>query len=188
MRLLIVITSFVVAIVYSIYYNLDHRVSNLEGKGEVTVELEPIPEETPEPPKKVLSSLENIRLKIIMDKDDLMCLAKNIYYEARGEPYIGKISVAQITFNRVLEGRWGDTICEVVYAKKQFSWTNTKQKPPHGKAWNAAWDAAKAFQYGVRVTTLKDSNHYHNPSVSPTWKEKMNRTAVIAKHIFYAGK
>ena len=28
---------------------------------------------------------------------EIMCLAKNIYYEARGEPIHGKIAVAQVT-------------------------------------------------------------------------------------------
>ena len=34
-------------------------------------------------------------------KSELLCLAKNIYYEARGEPLQGKIAVAQVTLNRV---------------------------------------------------------------------------------------
>ena len=30
----------------------------------------------------------------------LECLAKNIYYEAGGEPFEGKVAVAQVTLNR----------------------------------------------------------------------------------------
>ena len=49
------------------------------------------------------------------------CLTKNIFHEAGVEPFEGKIAVAQVTFNRLNSGRWGNDICSVVYAKKQFN-------------------------------------------------------------------
>ena len=52
---------------------------------------------------------------------EIMCLAKNIYYEARGEPLHGKIAVAQVTLNRVTHRtQFEASICGVVYAKNQF--------------------------------------------------------------------
>jgi spore germination cell wall hydrolase CwlJ-like protein len=45
---------------------------------------------------------------------DIDCLAKNIYYEAGGEPEEGKVAVAMVTINRVRDGRFGKTICSVV--------------------------------------------------------------------------
>ena len=45
---------------------------------------------------------------------DLICLAENIYFEARAEPISGKAAVANVTRNRVQDPRWPDTFCKVV--------------------------------------------------------------------------
>ena len=45
----------------------------------------------------------------------IMCLALNIYYEARSEPLAGKIAVSEVVLNRVADTRYPNTICEVVY-------------------------------------------------------------------------
>ena len=46
--------------------------------------------------------------------NQLLCLAKNIYYEAGNEPEEGKVAVAMVTINRVRDGRFGKSICSVV--------------------------------------------------------------------------
>ena len=67
----------------------------------------------------------NYQYKINHTKKDLECLAKNIYFEARGESHKGKIAVAQVTLNRVIHSsEFNKTICGVVYQKDQFSWTS----------------------------------------------------------------
>lgn len=47
------------------------------------------------------------------EKDE-QCLARNIYFEAGGESTEGKAAVGIVTVNRVKDGRFGRTICEVV--------------------------------------------------------------------------
>jgi len=42
------------------------------------------------------------------------CLARNIYYEAGGEPEEGKVAVGIVTINRVKDGRFSNSICGVV--------------------------------------------------------------------------
>ena len=44
----------------------------------------------------------------------IVCLAENIYFEARAESMEGKAGVANVTRNRVLDKRWPSTYCEVV--------------------------------------------------------------------------
>lgn len=57
------------------------------------------------------------------------CLAKNIWYEARGESRLGKTLVANVVRNRTQFGKpFANTICTVVYQKSQFSWTLNKGK------------------------------------------------------------
>ena len=40
----------------------------------------------------------------------LDCLTRNIYWEAASEPFEGKVAVAQVTMNRVQDGRFGDSV------------------------------------------------------------------------------
>ena len=47
--------------------------------------------------------------------DEVECLALNIYHEARNQPTVGKLAVAQVTMNRVKDVRFPNTICGVVY-------------------------------------------------------------------------
>jgi hypothetical protein len=46
---------------------------------------------------------------------DLNCLTKNIYHEARGEPVDGQYAVAEVTMNRVASKHYPNTVCDVVY-------------------------------------------------------------------------
>jgi hypothetical protein len=49
-----------------------------------------------------------------VDIRQLQCLADNIYYEAKGEPDLGKIAVARVVMNRVEAGFEKDP-CAVIY-------------------------------------------------------------------------
>ena len=60
---------------------------------------------------------------------EVMCLAENIYFEARAESYSGKAAVGNVTKNRVEDSRWPATYCEVVtQGPVRESW-KTKQDP-----------------------------------------------------------
>ena len=51
------------------------------------------------------------------------CLAKNIYFEARNEPFAGQFAVALVTLNRVSDTAFPNTICEVVQQGPTLAWT-----------------------------------------------------------------
>ena len=51
---------------------------------------------------------------IKIDQDELWCLSKNIYFEARAESHSGKQAVANVTKNRVVSEDHPDTYCGVV--------------------------------------------------------------------------
>jgi spore germination cell wall hydrolase CwlJ-like protein len=52
-----------------------------------------------------------------VDPKELLCLARNIFYESGGEPEAGKIAVGVVTLNRVEDPRFPKTVCEVVKQK-----------------------------------------------------------------------
>lgn len=120
------------------------------------------------------------------EKDEA-CLARNIYYEAGVESEYGKYSVAQVTLNRLKTGRWGKTLCEVIYAKAQFSWTLRKKLPkPSGQAWeDSRWVAHRALR-GDEVPSLKNALYYHADYVRPAWRKPDAKISQIGAHIFYA--
>lgn len=120
---------------------------------------------------------------------DLHCLTKNIYHEARGESFKGKLAVAQVTMNRVNhDSRWPNTVCEVVYQKikgtPQFSWTTMRGLKVVD---HAAWEEAKAVAFGVLTGDLVIKNFqyyfFHNKTVQFAQNRKGSRT--IGNHVFY---
>jgi N-acetylmuramoyl-L-alanine amidase len=55
-----------------------------------------------------------------LDQKELMCLARNIYYESKGESEKGKIAVGIVTMNRSQHPEFPNTICGVVKQKTVF--------------------------------------------------------------------
>ena len=138
-------------------------------------------------------SVERLNVKqvdpISITDKNFKCLAKNIYYEAGVEDWHGKIAVAQVTLQRRNLGKWGKTICDVVYTKNQFSWTLDKKKAhviPSGPLWEASEKAARDFLAGYRIKDLA-ADHYHADYIKePKWAKKMKKQTKIGRHIFYA--
>jgi spore germination cell wall hydrolase CwlJ-like protein len=127
-------------------------------------------------------------------ESDVECLAKNIYFEARGEPLIGKLSVGFVTLNRVKSKQFPNTICEVVKQRRkntcQFSWfcDGLSDKPKDLQLYKSIVDIADNFMYYYII--LKDPTHgalfYHNTSINGGWfKRNLTQTTQHNGHIFY---
>lgn len=56
-----------------------------------------------------------------VSEEDLLLLQKIVMAEAEGEPYQGKVAVANVVLNRLRSANFPDTIYEVIYQKSQFS-------------------------------------------------------------------
>ena len=115
------------------------------------------------------------------------CLALNIYYEARGEPSDGQYAVAEVTMNRRAARGYPNTVCEVVYQRAAFSWTDysTVLAPPAGPEWERAQRIAEAVYYQKRLPTLQGALFYHATYVSPDWSKERRRITRIGRHVFY---
>jgi len=121
----------------------------------------------------------------------VLCMAKNIYYEAASESFEGKLAVAQVTMNRVNSKKFPSNVCDVVYQKTgktyQFSWVGENVGPIKSKyAWEECLIVAKKAltQSMLHDTIYKTkSMYYHNTSVNPAWKLKY--VAKIGNHLFY---
>ena len=114
------------------------------------------------------------------------CLVRNVYQEARGEPYKGKVAVALVTINRTKSERFPSTICGVVYQRGQFSWTRNYAKVRVDPVvWQAAKDAAFSAYMGVETLGGFKATHFHNTSVNPGWK--MKKVAVLILGCLFFG-
>ena len=117
----------------------------------------------------------------------ITCLALNIYHEARSEPLEGQLAVAWVTLNRVEDPQFPDNICDVVYQKHQFSWTDTQARTMHeADAKRQAEIIATLFVTGnIYIDPTNGATYYHADYVSPRWSRKFEHTATIGSHIFY---
>lgn len=128
-----------------------------------------------------------------IDHEALVCLAKNIYYEARGEIELGMQAVAHVTLNRA--AKYGKTVCEVVYTKYAFSWTQSSSRRERELPSGAS--RAQAEILSRRVLALREylgdaapdptrgSLFFHEASILPYWAETKKRVRKIGNHIFY---
>jgi len=116
----------------------------------------------------------------------LQCLARNVYYEARGESMAGQYAVAEVTMNRKASLGYPKTVCEVVYQKDAFSWTGMNSLgSPAGPSWQRALKVAQDVYYGRRQSELHGVLHYHATYVQPEWSKEKERVAKIGRHVFY---
>lgn len=125
----------------------------------------------------------------------LDCLTKNIYNEAATEPFEGKVAVAQVTMNRVEDGRFGKDVCGVVYQRNivyekvicQFSWAcmpSVRNRPVYGALYKESEEVAKkVLLENFRLPSMRDAMYYHATYVNPKWGKP--KIAQIGNHIFY---
>jgi N-acetylmuramoyl-L-alanine amidase len=124
------------------------------------------------------------------DRRNLVCLARNVYYEARGEPAAGQYAVAEVTMNRKASGRFSATVCGVVYQKNwdplrkryvgAFSWTEFSVLPaPVGEEWQLAWRVAEAVYYRREAPCSTT-----RPISNPTGREANDRLPGLAAMCF----
>ena len=123
-------------------------------------------------------------IDVIKKREPLYCGAQNIYHEIRGESNLGQMAVANVVRNRVTSKHYPNTICEVVWQTKQFSWTDDEisDEPKNRKAFvKAVWLNLISDMWDK----TKGATHYyaHN-KVDPFWAKVMVVTTVIGNHTF----
>lgn len=133
--------------------------------------------------------------RIAVPKGDAQrdCLAKAIYFEARGESLAGQVAVAEVILNRVDSSSYPDTICGVVRQGEerrtgcQFSFMcDGKPEIMRDAGAKARADAIAHLLIEGRPRVLTaNATHFHTTWVSPSWARRLVRTARIGEHIFY---
>lgn len=130
--------------------------------------------------------------------EDMLWLARNIYFEARSECTLGKMAVAMVTLNRTTwKGKYPNTIKGVVTQRKQFSWFNANVVPEIKE--QSAWKECQTLagisfdmyndmaiaKYQVDGIVSGAQFYFADYIKPPKWAAKMTFITKIGHHLFY---
>lgn len=112
---------------------------------------------------------------------DTYLLARIVYAEARGEPYVGQVAIAAVVLNRVKSPDFPNSIAGVIYQPWAFTAVNDGQinLTPDSTAMKAAKDALSGWDptYGCLF--------YYNPKTATNaWIRKKEIHLTIGRHVF----
>lgn len=115
------------------------------------------------------------------NSNNVNLIARAIYGEARGEPYVGQVAVGAVIMNRVKSSSFPNTISGVIYQSGAFDAVSDGQinMTPDSTAKKAAQDAINGWDpsYGAI--------YYFNPSTATNkWIWSRPMTVTIGKHRF----
>lgn len=152
----------------------------------------------------------SVALSAKSSDDQIECLAKNMYFEARNQGTAGILAVTAVVLNRVNDSRFPDTICEVVkQAQTRVSWLNKNKRYPIKNRCQFSWYcdgksdvpknkelynnlegwATSILSGEIDFIDITDgATFYHADYVQPSWAKTKTRTVEIEDHIFYRWK
>lgn len=124
---------------------------------------------------------------------DSLCLSTTVYLEARDQTVRGQQAVAEVALRRRDSGLWGDSMCQVVTARRQFAPTIVAPGTQLGN--DAAWRAAMSVAFDAernwalpaseRREIVPGASHFAALSLaSPSWRNAY-QVATIGDHTFY---
>jgi spore germination cell wall hydrolase CwlJ-like protein len=147
---------------------------------------EPAPVVEEKPSRRSLAELVADYSNTRTDDAQHECLAGAVYFEAKGEPLPGQLSVAEVILNRARSGRFPASACGVVKQRGQFSFIRGGRFPAIART-SLAWKRAVAIAR-IAVQDLADGPapkalFFHAKRVSPRWR--LTRVAAVGNHIFY---
>lgn len=117
------------------------------------------------------------------------CLAKAVYFEARGESLEGQLAVAEVVLNRTASATYPASICEVVTQPAQFSFIRQGRFPKadeNSKAWRNAVAISEIARREQVDLVPSGVLWYHATYVAPSWGPRLTRAGQIGAHIFYS--
>lgn len=124
---------------------------------------------------------------------ELMCLVAAIFFEARSEPVDAQLAIADVVINRVEDSRYPDTVCDVVFEDKQFSFTHDGKSDDVYK-YNTHFDKQAREQiielakYAMERETEITSTHYIRVDAKAMWQDAFAFDGKVGEHFFYTNE
>lgn len=124
--------------------------------------------------------------------DPLTCLARTLYWEARGTSSRQMGAVASVVMNRLADARFPDTVCGVVLqgseqGRCQFSWWCDGRGDDAGEsdAYRNAKEVARRTLNGQARDITHGALYFHHRGISPRWASRFKRTLTSGDFVFY---
>ena len=118
--------------------------------------------------------------------EETECLARAVYWESKGEPLAGQLTVAEVIINRARSGRFAPTVCGVVRQPAQFSFVrrgHIPQPPSASRDWRIAVAIAQIAMQDLAEGAAPRALFFHARRVNPRWR--LTRIATVGNHVFY---
>jgi len=122
---------------------------------------------------------------------DLDFVARTVMAEAEAEPYIGKVAVAAVIYNRAKNPAWwGVSAKDVCLTAKQFScWNDNNPRRNHIGEWDME---SKTYRECFRAAidgydndpTDGADSYFAHAIVSPSWANGL-KGKIIGRHSFF---
>lgn len=143
--------------------------------------------ETPEQrPSRTLAELVGAYSSSSTSSAETECLARAVYWESKGEPLHGQLTVAEVVINRSRSGRFASTICGVVRQPSQFSFVrrgHIPAPPSASRDWRTAVAIAEIAMQELAEGAAPRALFFHARRVNPGWRR--TRVATVGNHVFY---
>ncbi|VVO36034.1 cell wall hydrolase [Pseudomonas fluorescens] len=124
--------------------------------------------------------------------DAITCLARSIYWEAKGGRPGDMEGVASVVMNRVGHEGFPDTVCRVVKQGVetrtcQFSWwcDGRSDQVVEDDQYTIAKEIARKALNRQLTDRTRGALYFHDRNVRPRWARKYIRTSETGKFLFY---
>lgn len=121
---------------------------------------------------------------IYLTESDIYLMSQIVYAESNGEPFEGKVAVASVILNRVLNSGFPNTIHDVVFQPKAFSCVvnGTIDVTPSKECFDAVYEALNGND------PTGDAVFFYNPDIATcSWMQGVHKNNVISigQHVFF---
>ena len=119
------------------------------------------------------------------------CLARALYFEARGESVKGQFAVGEVVLNRVDSGLYPRSICGVVNQGSRYACQFSFICDGHADRihepaiYQQVGKIAALLIAGAPRTLTDGATHFRTGAVMPSWARRFTQTAKIGAHYFH---
>ena len=124
--------------------------------------------------------------------DAITCLARTIYWEARGEATVDMEAIASVVMNRLGHEGFPTTICNVVrqgheQGSCQFSWwcDGRSDQAKEDESYATAKEIARKALNLQLMDRTGGALYFHQRKSTPSWAAEYTRTVAIGEFVFY---
>lgn len=119
-----------------------------------------------------------------ISQDDIEFMARVVHAESKGEPFQGKVAVASVILNRVIDPNFPNSISGVITQKNAFSCVRNGivDAIPNSDSYNAVMEAIKGND------PTNKALYFYNPDIATcNWMHKIQKKNVqnIGRHVFF---